>query len=67
MGADVGSWSALWDSQPKDNNNNLVVGDVILDKVSNSYIHSTSNRLVSAIRISNLVIVDTQDAIFRAK
>jgi|LWDU01.1.fsa_nt_gi mannose-1-phosphate guanylyltransferase/mannose-6-phosphate isomerase len=64
--SDVGSWSALWDSQPKDNNNNLVVGDVILDKVSNSYIHSTSNRLVSAIGVSNLVIVDTQDAILVA-
>jgi mannose-1-phosphate guanylyltransferase/mannose-6-phosphate isomerase len=63
---DVGSWSALWDSQPKDNNNNLVVGDVILDEVSNSYIHSTSNRLVSAIGISDLVIVDTQDAVLVA-
>ncbi len=60
---DVGSWSALWDSQPKDKNNNLIVGDVVLNKVSNSYIHSASNRLVSAIGVSDLVIVDTQDAI----
>jgi mannose-1-phosphate guanylyltransferase/mannose-6-phosphate isomerase len=60
---DVGSWSALWDSQPKDKNNNLIVGDVVLNKVNNSYIHSASNRLVSAIGVSDLVIVDTQDAI----
>ena len=61
--SDVGSWSALWDSQPKDNNNNIVSGDVILNEVSNSYIRSASNRLVSVIGVSNLVIVDTQDAI----
>ena len=64
--SDVGSWSALWDSQSKDNNNNFVSGDVILDEVNNSYVHSVSNRLVSAIGVSNLVIVDTQDAILVA-
>ena len=60
---DVGSWSVLWDSQYKDKNNNLVVGDVILNKVNNSYIHNASKRLVSAIGVSDLIIVDTEDAI----
>jgi mannose-1-phosphate guanylyltransferase/mannose-6-phosphate isomerase len=60
---DVGSWAALWDSQTKDNDNNLIVGDVILDKVSDTYIHSTSNRLVSVIGLSDLIVVDTQDAV----
>ena len=61
--SDVGSWTALWDSQVKDNNDNLVVGDVILDKVSDTYVHSTSNRLVSVIGLSDLIVVDTQDAV----
>jgi len=61
--SDVGSWTALWDSQVKDNDDNLVVGDVILDKVSDTYVHSTSNRLVSVIGLSNLIVVDTQDAV----
>jgi mannose-1-phosphate guanylyltransferase len=60
---DVGSWSALSDSQPKDQNNNLIVGEAILKKVNNSYIHSTSKRLVSAIGVSDLIIVDTEDAL----
>ena len=64
--SDVGSWPALWDSQTKDNNNNLVVGDVILDKVNNTYIHSASNRLVSVIGLSDLIVVDTQDAVLVA-
>ena len=61
--SDVGSWTALWDSQVKDNDDNLVVGDVILDKVSDTYVHSTSNRLVSVIGLSDLIVVDTQDAV----
>jgi mannose-1-phosphate guanylyltransferase/mannose-6-phosphate isomerase len=61
--SDVGSWSALWESQPKDDKQNLILGDVVLDEVDNSYIHSASNRLVSVSGVSNLVVVDTQDAL----
>jgi len=59
---DIGSWGKLWEVKQKDSNNNVVEGDVILNEVKNSYIHS-SNRLVSAIGVSNLVIIDTQDAL----
>ena len=60
--SDVGSWSSLWDSRTKDNNNNFSEGDVFLEDVKNTYTYS-SNRLVSVIGVSNLVIVDTQDAL----
>ena len=60
--SDIGSWESLWDSKLKDNNNNYSEGDVILSKVKNSYIHS-SNRLVSVNELSDLVIIDTQDAL----
>jgi mannose-1-phosphate guanylyltransferase/mannose-6-phosphate isomerase len=60
--SDIGSWDALWDSKSKDSNNNVSEGDVILSKVKNSYIHS-SNRLVSVNGLSDLVIIDTQDAL----
>lgn len=63
---DVGSWGALWDSQAKDKNNNLVIGDVILDRVSNAYIHGKPNRLLSVIGLSDLIIVDTKDAVLVA-
>ena len=64
--SDVGSWSALSDSQPKDKNNNIVLGDAVLNKVNNTYIHSESKRLVSAIGVTDLIIVDTEDAILVA-
>ena len=60
--SDIGSWDTLWKAKPKDTNNNVIEGDVILDKVSNSYVYS-SNRLVSATSLSDLIIIDTQDAL----
>jgi len=63
--SDVGSWSSLWDVKSKDNNDNVSEGDVELKNVKNTYTYS-SNRLVSVIRVSNLVIVDTQDALLVA-
>jgi mannose-1-phosphate guanylyltransferase len=63
--SDVGSWSSLWDVKSKDNNDNVSEGDVELKNVKNTYTYS-SNRLVSVIGVSNLVIVDTQDALLVA-
>ena len=60
--SDIGSWESLWDSKSKDNHNNVCEGDVILNKVNNSYVHS-SNRLVSVHDVSNIIIIDTPDAL----
>ena len=60
--SDIGSWESLWQSKSKDSNNNVSEGDVILSKVNNSYIHS-SNRLVSVHDLSDMIIIDTQDAL----
>jgi len=60
--SDIGSWESLWASKPKDDNNNVSEGDVILNQVQNSFIHS-SNRLVAVNDLSDLVIIDTQDAL----
>ena len=60
--SDIGSWEALWDIKTKDNNNNAIDGDIVLDKVFNSYVYS-SNRLVSIIGLSDIIVIDTQDAL----
>jgi len=59
---DVGSWSALWDIREKDASGNVVVGDVVISDVNNSYFHGTS-KLVTAVGVDNLVVVETPDAI----
>ena len=63
--SDIGSWPSLWEAKPKDANNNVSEGDVILTGVKNSYIHSSS-RLVSVIGLSEIAIIDTQDALLVA-
>jgi mannose-1-phosphate guanylyltransferase/mannose-6-phosphate isomerase len=60
--SDIGSWQSLWNSKPKDINNNVSEGDVSLSKVKNSFIHS-SNRLIAVNDLSEIVIIDTQDAL----
>ena len=60
--SDIGSWGALFSAGNKDKDGNVTSGDVILDNVSNTLTYST-NRLVSVAAVSNLVIVDTQDAL----
>lgn len=63
--SDVGSWSALWDVKDKDAANNVAEGDVILEGVSNSFVFG-QDRLVTALGVDDLVIVDTKDALLVA-
>ena len=60
--SDVGSWDALWSIQDKDSEQNVKIGDVIVQEVGNSYIHS-NNRLVAAVGIQDQVVVETSDAV----
>ena len=62
---DVGSWDALWAIGDADAQGNVTLGDVVLHDVENSYIRS-ENRLISAIGVRDLVIVETNDAILVA-
>lgn len=63
---DVGSWSSLWQTATsRDTRGNSVRGDVLLEQVSNSYIRAES-RLVAAIGLQDVVIVETQDAVLVA-
>jgi mannose-1-phosphate guanylyltransferase len=64
--SDVGSWSSLWETaQHKDDNNNVVIGDAILDGVHNSYINS-EQRLISVVGLDDVVVVETKDAVLVA-
>ena len=63
--SDIGSWDALWEAKSKDGNNNVSEGDVILEEVTNSYIQG-ANRLLSVIGLSDIVVIDTQDALLVA-
>ncbi|GGP25453.1 mannose-1-phosphate guanylyltransferase/mannose-6-phosphate isomerase [Silvimonas amylolytica] len=63
--SDIGSWDALADIGSKDAAGNTLVGDVLTDRVSSSYIRA-EHRMVAAIGVDNIVIVETADAILVA-
>ncbi|WP_285164733.1 mannose-1-phosphate guanylyltransferase/mannose-6-phosphate isomerase [Shewanella goraebulensis] len=63
--SDLGSWSALWDIDTKDDNHNATNGDVILHNTKGSLVHATS-RLVSTVGIEDIIIVETKDAVLVA-
>ncbi|KYP95428.1 mannose-1-phosphate guanyltransferase [Sodalis-like endosymbiont of Proechinophthirus fluctus] len=60
--SDVGSWSALWEGNQKDDRQNAFTGDVFLHNTANCYIN-TDEKMVAAIGVNNLVIVNTKDAV----
>ncbi len=60
--SDIGAWDALYDYADKDEDNNVLLGDVMSEGSSNCFIRSET-RLVAAVGVSNLVIVETADAI----
>jgi len=62
---DVGSWEAYWDASKKDDGLNAVQGDVVCEDTQNSLILSDSG-LVATLGVSDLVIVNTPDAVLVA-
>ncbi|WP_041362231.1 mannose-1-phosphate guanylyltransferase/mannose-6-phosphate isomerase [Methylovorus sp. MP688] len=63
--SDVGSWTALADVLDKDDAGNVTVGDVYLNGVKNSMVRS-EGRMVAALGVENLIIVETSDAVLVA-
>ncbi len=63
--SDVGAWDALWKVLPKCGDGNAVRGDVMLENCLNTLAFSES-RLVACVGVSDLVVVETDDAILVA-
>ena len=62
---DVGSWSALYDISKKDENQNVVKGDVIALDTTSSYIRG-GKRTIATIGLDDVVIVDSDDSLLVA-
>ncbi|MCY4044926.1 MAG: mannose-1-phosphate guanylyltransferase/mannose-6-phosphate isomerase [Cellvibrionales bacterium] len=64
--SDVGSWSSLWDVSGKDENGNVNRGDVISIDSTDCYFES-QDKLIAAIGLDDLVVINTKDALLLAK
>jgi mannose-1-phosphate guanylyltransferase/mannose-6-phosphate isomerase len=63
--SDVGAWDALWKVLPKCDQGNAFRGDVMLEGCRDTLVVSES-RLVACIGLTNLVVVETDDAVLVA-
>ena len=63
--SDIGSWTAIGALAEADRDGNRVEGQSVLHDVRDSYIRS-EHRMVGVVGISNVVIVDTPDALLVA-
>ncbi len=62
---DVGSWSAIWSIQNKDEHGNAFRGDVVAIDTSDSYVYS-SGRTIATIGLDNVVVVESDKAVLVA-
>lgn len=63
--SDLGAWDAVWNVLPKDEHGNAHVGDVLTTHSHNTLVHASS-RLVSLVGVSDLIVVETPDAVLVA-
>ncbi|MDP9108010.1 MAG: mannose-1-phosphate guanylyltransferase/mannose-6-phosphate isomerase, partial [Pseudomonadota bacterium] len=60
--SDIGSWGAISDLSAPDANGNRVAGDAVMHDTTDCYLRS-EGRLISTVGVSNLIVVDTPDAL----
>ncbi len=63
--SDIGSWQAVSQLTAPDGDNNRIIGDAVVQDTRNTYIQS-EGRLVAALGVDDLVIIDTADALLVA-
>jgi mannose-1-phosphate guanylyltransferase/mannose-6-phosphate isomerase len=61
--SDIGSWKSLYDFLPKDDDSNVIDGDVIAIDTQGCFILGR-DRLIATNHLENMVVVETPDSIF---
>jgi len=63
--SDLGSWASLYDEKPKDAQGNVASGDTVSEDAHDNLLLAT-DRLVAAVGVRDLVVVETADAVLVA-
>lgn len=65
---DIGSWLAVYDMMPKDENQNVLSGNIkTLDAQGNYVYSSNEKKIIALIGVQGLVVVDTGEALLVCK
>ncbi len=62
---DIGSWNAVWKISKKDKSNNFIEGSVLAKNSQNCYLRG-EKRLIAALGVKDLIVIETSDAILVA-
>ena len=63
---DLRSWKSIWENSKVNEENNTLIGKIFTKNVKNSYLRSES-RLVVALGMRNIILIETEDAILVAE
>jgi mannose-1-phosphate guanylyltransferase/mannose-6-phosphate isomerase len=60
--SDLGSWESIFQQQQKNNDNNVIRGDILTEDTKNSLLWSETG-LLTALGVDNLIVISTADAV----
>lgn len=60
--SDLGSWLSVWEVSDKDSNGNVLIGDVTVSDVTDSYIRS-NGRPIAVAGLSDVIVVESETSI----
>ena len=63
---DLGAWNAVWQVGNKDAQGNVTSGDALLGDTTNSLVYASS-RLIAAVGLDNIIVIETADAVLVAE
>ncbi len=63
--SDIGSWKSVWENSEKNKDGNVILGDSIALKTSNSLLSSNS-RIMVGLGLKNIIAIETSDAVLIA-
>lgn len=63
--SDVGAWSALWNVCPRDEDGNVIQGDVIAEDTRNTFLVA-QHRCLATVGLENIIVIETADAVLVA-
>ncbi|THF66820.1 mannose-1-phosphate guanylyltransferase/mannose-6-phosphate isomerase [Pseudothauera nasutitermitis] len=64
--SDVGTWDALWEAAPRDDEDNALRGDVLAQDTEGCLVQAT-HRMVACVGVRDLIVVETADAVLVAR
>lgn len=65
--SDIGTWEAIWQEMPKNQDHNIIRGNAHLLDSENSLIYGDTNRRICLIGVKDLIVVDTPEGLLIAK